>query len=75
MNPNELVKGELYQVVVGRRIGRNLHELGAWSNKIVLYLGIKNTRLHSGITNYCFLLEGEQKLVGQYFLKNIKELK
>jgi len=71
MNPNELVKGELYQVVIGRRFAA----FGAWSNKIVLYLGIKNTRLHSGITNYCFLLDGEQKQVGQYFLKNIKELK
>ena len=73
MNPDELVKGELYRVVIGRRVLGVGH--AAWDNKIVLYLGIKITRLRSGITNYCFLLEGEQKQVGGYFLKHIKELK
>ena len=71
MNPDDLVKGELYQV--------DLDAIAIASaflnNKIVLYLGSENPLLNLSVTNYCFLVGGEQRVVDRYFLKNIKELK
>jgi|TARA_R110000824_G_C14938275_1_gene649492 hypothetical protein len=73
MNPDELAKGELYRVDLGSLL---LPSDSPWNSKIVLYLGSENPLLNlTSVTNYCFLVGGEQRTVDRYFLKNIKELK
>ena len=73
MNPDELVKGELYQVDLDAVAIASASAV--WNNKIVLYLGSENSYISSAVNNYCFLVGGQQRLIDRHFLKNIKELK
>ena len=80
MNPDDLVKGELYQVDMGDFADRWQRRIAAtghfnWHGEIVLYLGSENPSNHKHITNHCFYAEGKQRLVDRHFLKFMKELK
>ena len=70
MNPDDLVKGELYQIDGDIYAWRHLHD------EITLYLGSSRgfDRLGRG-TIYQFLVKGQQRDVNSSFLKYIKELK
>tara|TARA_R110000824_G_scaffold148782_1_gene318680 strand:- start:495 stop:698 length:204 start_codon:yes stop_codon:yes gene_type:complete len=67
MNPDDLVKGELYQVGAPDR---------EWHDEITLYLGsYRGFDRHGRGTIYQFLVKGQQRDVNSHFLKYIKELK
>ena len=67
MNPDELVKGELYRT--------DMPNFSRYHGELVLYLGSESPPKYKHITNYCFLLKGRQRVVDRHFLKNVKELK
>ncbi len=67
MNPDDLVKGELYQVD---------DDDHGWHDEIILYLGsYRGFDRHGRGTIYQFLVKGQQRDVNSHFLKYIKELK
>ena len=70
MNPDDLVKGELYQIDGDIYAWRHLHD------EITLYLGSYRVDIRHGRgTIYRFLVKGQQRDVNSHFLKYIKELK
>jgi hypothetical protein len=67
MNPDDLVKGELYQIY---------DDDHGWHDEITLYLGSYRVDIRHGRgTIYRFLVKGQQRDVNSHFLKYIKELK
>jgi len=74
MNPENLKKGELYQAdMLGYTSNDNAKRL--WKGALVLYLGSENPKGNKLITNYRFLVRGQQRLTDRTFLQYIKGLK
>ena len=68
MNPDDLVKGELYQIDGDIYAWRHLHD------EITLYLGSYGDGGHWAFI-YRFLVKGRQEHVNKHFLGYLKELK
>jgi len=74
MNPDDLVKGELYQAVMfGYTSIDSVKKL--WDKQLVVYLGSENPKKNKLITNYRFLVREQQRLTDRTFLQYLRELK
>jgi len=74
MNPDDLVKGELYRAVMfGYTSNDSVKKL--WDNQLVVYLGGQSPEKNKLITYYRFLVREQQRLTDRTFLQYIKELK